>query len=154
MVSAVRRERYAVQVRRRLGGASRCGRYIVWHRSTRHGNRRCVVSGRKRAADAATRIERAVAVLRHEAESATNDSARWLVGYDAATLLWRVLLDLRSLVDLLSDEVGFDSEPQARALYETLRARRLAAKLEQVEGRTPEEAAAFLAKASELRRPS
>lgn len=56
------------------------------------------------------------------------------------------------LVDALNDDADAfgDVERDARALYESLRARRIAAKLANVEGRTPEEAAAFLAKAEEL----
>jgi hypothetical protein len=111
---------------------------------------------RRRALDAATRFGTAVVLLRHQAEHARNESERWLAGYEAEALLWKVLSDARLLVDVLNDEDSSDDEVQrqARALYEALRARRLARKLEQVEGRTPEEAAAFKEKARELRESS
>lgn len=106
----------------------------------------------RRAKDAATRVDRAATFLRHEASEATpNSERRWLIGYEAENLLWNVLRDAHSLVDLLNDDQGDGAEAAAKTVYEALRARRLAAKLDDVEGRTPEEAAAFQAKARELR---
>lgn len=105
-----------------------------------------------RAKDAATRFDRAVASLRYEASEAKPDGERrWLVGYEAGHLLRSVLSNSELLVDLLNADGGDEAEAAAKAVYETLRARRIAAKLEAVEGRTPEEAELFRAKARELR---
>lgn len=107
---------------------------------------------RRRALDSATRFGRAVALLRAQAEHAPNESERWLAGYEADALLWKVLGDARDLIDVLNDDSDAEEATlQARALYEALRARRLARKLENITGRTPEEAEAFRAKARELR---
>lgn len=106
----------------------------------------------RRAHDATTRFNRAVLYLAYEAGEARDGSERrWLVGYEANTMLWKALADARMLAGLLNDDAGDDAEHAAKVLYETLRARRLAAKLENVEGRTPEEAEAFRAKAREIR---
>jgi hypothetical protein len=109
--------------------------------------------GRTRALDAATRLSRATDVLRFEAEHAPNDSARWLARYEAGMLLWKVLLDARTLVDLFpidEEAASEEAELAARTLYRALKARRQAALLAQTEGRTAEEAKAFRAKATEL----
>lgn len=106
----------------------------------------------RRAKDAATRVDRAVSFLRYEASEARHGSERrWLIGYEAENLLWNVLRDAHSLVDLLNDDRGDAAEQAAKSVYEALRARRLAAKLDAAEGRTPEETEAFQAKARELR---
>lgn len=106
----------------------------------------------RRAQDAATRFARTVGILRYAAENPPNDAERWLAGYAAETLLWKVLTDAISLVHVLNDDSDAgEIQLHARALHEALRARRLAAKMENVTGRTPEEAEAFLTKARELR---
>ena len=109
-------------------------------------------AGGRRARDAASRFERAVATLVHLHEQ-TSGEQRWLVGQDAETLLWRMLLDAEALVALLPDEddAGDLVEPAARRLKAALRDRRLGRKLSQVEGRTEQEARVFAAKARELR---
>ena len=109
-------------------------------------------SSLRRAKDASTRFNRAVLFLAHEADMGQPHSERrWLIGYEANTLLWKTLADARMLVGLLNDDVDDEAEHAAKTLYEALRARRLAAKLEQVEGRTDAEAETFQAKARELR---
>lgn len=106
----------------------------------------------RRVKDATTRFNRAVLYLAHEADQGSPASERrWLVGYEANAMLWKTLADARMLVGLLNDDVDGEAEYAAKALYDLLKARRVAAKLENVEGRTPEEAEAFLAKARELR---
>lgn len=107
----------------------------------------------RKALDAATRFKRAAILLHYHAENAPNESARWLMGYEAEALLASVLSEAELLVDVLNEEDSAEDEVQrhARALYEMLKARSLARKLELIEGRTPEEAEAFLAKAQELR---
>lgn len=105
----------------------------------------------RRARDAATRFYGAVESLRYGHSETGNPERRWLYGYLAAELLRKVLSDAESLVGLLNDDAGDEAERAARAVHDALRARRLAAKLANVEGRTPEEAAAFLAKADALR---
>lgn len=105
----------------------------------------------RRVNDAATRYTRTVSLLLHARHKATSSEIEWLVGYEAETLLRKVLYDADSLVGLLNDDAGEDIERHAEMIFKTLRARRIAAKLEQVEGRMPEEAEAFQAKARELR---
>lgn len=106
-------------------------------------------ASRRRAHDAATRFSRAVGLLRAQAEL---ERERWLAGYEAETLLWKVLGDARDLVPVLNDDSdAAEAERAARALFEALKARRLALRLENVTGRTPEEAEMFRAKAEELR---
>lgn len=106
----------------------------------------------RRAHDAATRLNHAVLFLMFEARKGSpNSERRWLVGYEAETLLSKALSDAEALVPLLNADAGDEAEHTAKRLYDALRARRLAAKLDQVEGRTPEEAEAFKAKARKLR---
>lgn len=112
-----------------------------------------LVTTLRRAKDATTRFNAAVLFLAHNADMARpNSERRWVVGYEANTLLCKVLGDAQMLITLLNDDAGDDAEEAAKTLYGALRARRIAAKLDNVEGRTPEEAEAFLAKAKELRR--
>lgn len=106
----------------------------------------------RRAKDAGTRFNRAVLFLMYEADKGTPRGERpWLIGYHSGLLLEQVMGDAKSLVPLLNKESVEDCERVAKTVYEALRARRLASKLEQVEGRTPEEAAAFQEKARRLR---
>lgn len=106
----------------------------------------------RRSQDAATRFSRATSLLTYAADNSPNDAERWLAGYAAENLLWKVLWDARALIDVLNDDSdAHEIQLHVRALHEMLRARRLASKLENVEGRTPDEAKAFLAKAQELR---
>lgn len=106
---------------------------------------------RRRALDAATRFRRAVTLLRYNAVNARNESERWLAGYEAETLLSKMLWEARDLVDVLNDDASDEAERYARAVCEALRARRLVLKLENVSGRTLEEAELFKRKAKELR---
>lgn len=83
---------------------------------------------------------------------------RWLIGYDAATLLGSVLSEAEQLVAVLADDDQLeDVRREALTLMAALDARsalarreRLAAKLSNTKGRTPVEAAAFRARAREL----
>lgn len=107
---------------------------------------------RRRTVDAATRFSRAVIFLRHSAENPVNDSERWLAGYEAEQLLWKTLPEALSLVDILNEDGDLeDLAGKAKALTEALRSRRLAGKLERVEGRTAAESRLFLERARELR---
>jgi hypothetical protein len=110
----------------------------------------------QRANDARTRFDRTVQILRHEHENATTDEARWLYGYLAEELLWNVLWDAKSLLSILnpdSERIEY-TEQHAKNLASGLRAHRLAAKLADTTGRTPEEAEAFEAKAEAMFRES
>jgi len=105
----------------------------------------------RRARDARTRFARVAMSFSSEAKHPANESIRWLLGDAANDLLWLVLSDAEMLVDVLNDDAAEKSERYARDLYLALRARRLAAQLAEVEGRTPEEAQAFRDKSRELR---
>lgn len=106
----------------------------------------------RRAKDAGTRFQHAVQFLMYEArQGSPHSERRWLVGYHSGLLLEQVMGDAECLIPLVNEEQVEDCERVARTVYEALRARRLASKLEQVEGRTPEEAAAFQEKARRLR---
>lgn len=107
---------------------------------------------------AASWFRRSTALLLESERCAANDDTRWLVGYEAAELLEAVLFEAESLVGLIADD-----DLLARAgerldkLSAALRARKashrrlaLSEKLSRVEGRTPEEAALYRAKAAEL----
>lgn len=111
----------------------------------------------QRAQDVVTRLRRTVHRLVSDAENARIDEQRWLAGYEAQQLLWYALDDLGDLVallDHLDDEEDYytdEIEQRARALADRMRARRIARKLERVQGRTPEEAEMYLERAAELR---
>ena len=100
---------------------------------------------------AQTWLAKSVALLRHNSEQ---ERARWLVGYDADLLLQVALDAARDLVPLLNDdEDAFDAQRRnatVREIAAALRAHELAPKLARVEGRTPEEAAAFREAAARL----
>lgn len=100
---------------------------------------------------AQTWFEKVALRLSAHGEQARTADERWLVGYEATRLLESVLGDAQFLVCLLDDDQIEDVERKAKSLAALLRARRLAGKLENVEGRTPEEAATFTAAAARLR---
>ena len=75
---------------------------------------------------------------------------RDLAALEATDLLWNVLFDARSLAAIADTTMIDEVEEQAKKLLAAVRARRLGAKLAQTEGRTPEEAALFRAKADAL----
>lgn len=101
---------------------------------------------------AKTWFGKAVRKLEREGERARDrQEARWLVGYEAERLLSSALWEATSLVPLLNDEQVEDVLHRSRELTTLLRNRVLVAKLENVDGRTEEEAAAFRAKAASLR---
>lgn len=106
---------------------------------------------------ARTYVRKAVARLRydheHPATFADGSSTRWLTGYDAEALMRGTLDEIDMLVPLLNDDMEFfteELERKARDLARSLWAHRLAAKMADVRGRTPEEAEAFAAKVREL----
>lgn len=76
---------------------------------------------------------------------------RWLVGYEAASLLADVLGDAEELVRVLGDDHLPEVARLALALSDRLRAERLALMLDRTDGRTDAEKEAFRAKASALR---
>lgn len=106
----------------------------------------------RRAIDARTRFQRAASGLHHlSQQDDLPEYARFSVHYEAEQLLWSVLFNAELVVAALSDEADFDDlEKLARDVQAAHRRRRLAVALAQTEGRTPEEAVAFRAKAKEL----
>lgn len=96
----------------------------------------------------------------HEADP--RPEPRWLLGYEGSRFLFGILNEavttMPSVLESAEDEHIAEVLGAARSLVAALEERersgrrsRLATKLEDVAGRTPEEAAAFLAKAAELR---
>jgi hypothetical protein len=103
------------------------------------------------SATSRTWLAKTVALLRAAHEEARADEARWVVGYHAGQLLYAVVSEAESLLPLLNDEDLDEALRRVGVFADALRDRELALKLENVAGRTPEEAEAFLAKAAELR---
>lgn len=101
------------------------------------------------AAQARTRVKRAAQWLLHAETSGTE--LQWLVGYEAGQLLTAAVESADAVAELLNADDVEEARDLAWQLYDRLRARVLAEKLSNVEGRTDEEAAAFLARADELR---
>lgn len=100
---------------------------------------------------AATRIRSAAVRIEHAAASDTAAEGRWLAGYEAAEL-FRAALDAAERLALVVNDDDVDEVlERTLSVAKYLRGRRLASKLDQVDGRTPEEAAAFRRKAEELR---
>lgn len=106
-------------------------------------------------ATAGTWFEKVAVSLRWQYDKTESTSTRHLLAEEAARLLVHVLSDAQRLVPMLSDEHTMhtfsDVEREAQALVKVLRNERVAAKMEDMTGRTEEEAAAFRAKAAELR---
>lgn len=80
-----------------------------------------------------------------------NKEEAWLIGYDAAQFMRDAISDLRLLVPLLTEDQVDDVERESKELLAYVRSHRIAGKLSNVDGRTPEEARAFLRKADDLR---
>lgn len=113
------------------------------------------MSAAQRARDAASRFTRAIYALRAEHAEAKFEVQRTVIGWDAEALLEKVIGEAEMLVPLLNQDqefpYGLESlERHVKDLGSALRKARLAAKLSAVEGRTPEEAEAFRAKAAAL----
>lgn len=116
---------------------------------------------RRTATTAVTYVGKAVSMMRRDAESPI-EPLRQLTAYDAEQFLWTVLSEIEMLVKIVrvdeDDAIYADwIEEHAQAIADGMRARRaasrrlaLAAKLSNVKGRTPEEAAAFREKAARL----
>jgi hypothetical protein len=82
----------------------------------------------------------------------TEHEMRWLLGYEAARLSQEMLDAAGEMAALVTDEDQIeDLRRGVRDLGQALRRSALASKLEETEGRTPEEREAFLAKAATLR---
>lgn len=112
----------------------------------------------QRVRDVISRLRGTCDLLRWDAEHPTHKEHAWLISYDAEQLLWHALMDMESIIDLMveddEDEDNYypeEIEKFARRITDKLRARRIARKLENVEGRTPEEAQAFLDAAARMR---
>jgi hypothetical protein len=105
---------------------------------------------RRWTATATTWLEKAVAILRSNAASAS-DEVRWLVGHDAGRLFLAATEQANALAGLLNGEDLERAEREAQQLARRLRRARVAGHLDNVEGRTLEEATAFAAKAATLR---
>jgi hypothetical protein len=100
----------------------------------------------------ATWFKKSSALLQRMSQGVANDEARWLVGYETEQMLTAILSEAEVLVPLLVEEdLVVPVEVEARKLAEALRRHRVAMKLEQTQGRTPEEAEAFRRKAADLR---
>jgi hypothetical protein len=100
---------------------------------------------------ATTWVAKATAALDERRAGSSSEERKWAVGFYAEQLLAGVLDDAERLAKMVNDDSLGEVAPAAAALAARLRARRLAFKLENVEGRTPEEAQAFRARAEELR---
>lgn len=105
---------------------------------------------RRWCANGSTWSGKAARLLAASGREATTDSERFLVAYDAEQFLFRLLMDVGLVVDVLDPENMDNVERLARELARDLRAHRLAALLSNVEGRTPAEAASFLEAADAL----
>lgn len=92
------------------------------------------------------------AVTEDSGLTALGIDASWLMGHEAERLIGTTLDHAEFLIPLLDEQQIADAEQNARAFLSALRRARLAAKLSNTTGRTPEEAAAFAAKARELGR--
>lgn len=109
----------------------------------------------RRVRDAATRFRTAASVLRYG--EPVSDAEKWLLGNQAGWLLGRAIEDCQLLVPVLNDGsedelFALDElEREARILYRSLRDRRVGRLLDDTRGRTMMEAAAFAAKARNLR---
>jgi hypothetical protein len=101
-----------------------------------------------------TWVAKSCALIQREAGRATSPEERWLVGYDAERLLSKLLYEAGLLVPSVNEDQLEDVTRYARELASALRDRRIAGKLENVEGRTAPEAEAFRARAAKLRERS
>lgn len=101
---------------------------------------------------AQTWVGKAVALLTHHSAEAKTPETSWLLGSEAASLMVIALSDFELLVPLLLDEDQIeDVDRELRYFSTAMRRHRLSRKLENVEGRTPEEKKLFAQKAAELR---
>lgn len=113
-------------------------------------NREEYQGARRWALTAATWAEGATVRL-EDAHGRTDGERRWAIGYHAERLLHALLLNAGRLAPLIPDDLVEDALEQARGVADQLNRRRLAAKLEQVAGRTGPEADAYREKAARLR---
>lgn len=105
-------------------------------------------------ATASTWFTKVSHTLRALHDATASQSTKHLLGDEAGRVVVNVLRDSLRLVPLLRDDTIYDFdwvERELEALTLALRNERKARKLENVEGRTPEEARAFLDKAANLR---
>jgi hypothetical protein len=108
---------------------------------------------RRRSATSSTWLKKVAALYRQQMSEARTEDERWLLGYDASQVVWLALNEIETLSEIIPDDLLDPAHEAAARLANRLRARRLAAQLDgNLTGRTPEEAAAFRAKAEELRR--
>jgi hypothetical protein len=105
---------------------------------------------------AATYVQGAVSVLRMQAHQAGTPTDHYRVGYATEQFLWRIMSDLSTLVNYLNysdDEDDYymqeDILRDVAELHRALKRHMQTRKLAKTEGRTPEEIAAFAAKATE-----
>lgn len=99
---------------------------------------------------AETWVQKTAARLRRDAQDAPSD-LRWLIGYDASEFVRTLVWEAETLIPLIDVEQLEDLKRRTDAVARRVRDRILAEKLSGTAGRTPEEAAAFRAKADELR---
>lgn len=103
---------------------------------------------------AGTWFSKTSSALRYRHDQSGSESIRYLLCGEAAELCYDALDDMIQLVPLLREDTLHSLElveTEARRLTVALKKHRQAAMLDNTEGRTPEEAAAFRAKAEELR---
>lgn len=106
---------------------------------------------RRTSVTALTYVKKAVAMLCRDAVS-ESQPRRKLAEIDATEMLSMTLWEIEDLVDLHNPEYdGLDAEKRAGQIRDRLRARRVAAKLADTTGRTPEEAATFRSHAARMR---
>ena len=104
-----------------------------------------------------TWVQKSARILQYYNGKATMSEQRWLIGYEAEQLLWVLLDESEVLVGLLHKDFSNDEyllrdiERKSKLIARLIRDRRLAAMMDDTNGRTVEEAATFTAKAKELR---
>lgn len=97
-----------------------------------------------------TWVQKSCSLLLRADQTAKSPDQHAVVAYEAHELLWSILFNVDVLTPLISDDEIEDCEELAKALFHGLRDRRRAIALANTTGRTPEEAAAFRAKAETL----
>lgn len=104
----------------------------------------------RRGKTARTWAKKATASFVYAIENARNEGQRNALGYFAGCLLDGLLDEAEVLADAVPAEYTEEALRTAEAVVKRLKHRRLAVRLADTTGRTPEEADAFAAKAAEL----
>jgi hypothetical protein len=104
----------------------------------------------RRGKTAATWAKKAAGSFAYMIENAQSDGQRNALGYFASRLLDAILDEAETLAGVVPSEYTEEALRSAEAVVKRLKQRRLAVKLADTTGRTPQEAEAFAAKAVEL----